>query len=236
MAYHEEAKILKRFKGQPEWLLEGAYWKAVAELLKDEKFAELTHPLSYLKKRVKDRVTDAIRKDVRARRVYAEFIGAKVQWERGLEYRHFGKIVRATDDANWAMKHADDPGVTETYGYIDFVKWLGRQNKVDAEVLLQKSTTDTTEVELGAQFGRDRLWVRRVYARMCKTLRHETGLSPDDIEGMVAEAMRRNGPVYPHSVVRATLGIGREAMGFPREEKDEAHAVDTHIRHVFSPE
>jgi hypothetical protein len=125
-----------------------------------------------------------------------------VKWERGLEYWHFGEIK----PAKWSLKAVEDPGVVETFGYVDFVRWLKRQDRTDAEVLLQKSTTEITDTDLAKRFGRDRFWVKRVYIRMAKTLVRETGLLPDEIENMVSEAERRNGPVYPLPVVK----LGRE--------------------------
>jgi DNA-directed RNA polymerase specialized sigma24 family protein len=197
MAYREQSKILKPFDTQPEWLLERAYWQAVGELLKGDKYATLTHPRSYLKSRVRSRVIDAIRKDARERRAFTVFIGAKATWERGLEYWHFGEIKPAA----WSLKAVEDPGVIETFGYVDFVRWLKRQDRTDAEVLLQKSVTEITDTDLAKRFGRDRFWVKRVYIRMAKKLVRETGLYPHEIEGMVSEAERRNGPVYPLRVV-----------------------------------
>jgi hypothetical protein len=223
MAYEAEEKILKSFKGQPDWLLEGAYWQAVGELLKDDKYATLTHPRSYLKGRVRSRVIDAIRKDARERRAFTVFIGAKATWERGLEYWHFKKIM----DAKWSLKAVEDPGVVETFGYIDFVRWLKRQDRTDAEVLLQKATTGITDTDLAEHFGRDRFWVKRVFMRMVKTLVRETGLYPDAIEGMVSEALRRNGPVNPLPVVKVTRWDGREVLSFEGESAD--------ILHAFSP-
>jgi hypothetical protein len=214
MAYHEQAKILKPFDTQPDWLLEGAYWQAVEEILKDEQFPTLRNPRAYLKTRVKWRVTDAIREDINEHRLFAASIAAPVKWERGLEHRHFDKIVRATANANWTMKMVEDPGVVETFGYIDFVRWLKRQDRTDAEVLLQKSVTGITATDLAKRFARDRFWVKRVFMRMAKKLIRETGLYPDEIERMVSEALRRNGPVNPLPVVHVTLGRweGREVV------------------------
>jgi hypothetical protein len=218
MAYEAEEKILKPFHTQPDWLLEGAYWKAVGELLKDEQFASLTSPRSYLKSRVKSRVTDAIRKDIRERRAFTGSIGAKATWERGLEYWHFGE----TKPAAWSLKAVEDPGVVETFGYIDFVRWLTRQDRTDAEVLLQKSVTGITDTDLAKRFARDRFWVKRVFTRMAKKLIRETGLYPDEIEHMVSEALRRNGPVNPLPVVHVTLGRweGREVVVGQERSKD----------------
>ena len=138
------------------------------------------------------------------------------------------------NDANWTMKAAEDPGVVETFGYIDFVRWIRRQDRIGAEVLLQKSMTGITDTDLGTRFGRDRLWVRRVYNRMAKQLVRETGLFPQEIKDMVSEALRRDGPVEPLPRVHVKLGRweGRAAMGSQREEKSEQRASD---RFLSSP-
>jgi DNA-directed RNA polymerase specialized sigma24 family protein len=230
MAYNERERLLASlpFEDQSEWLLEDTYWDAVAEIVKKAQYLGLTNPRAYLKRRVRSRIIDAIRKDARENRAFATFVGANVKWERGLPYRHFGKIMQGDDDANWTMKAVEDPGVVETFGYIDFVRWIRRQDRIDAEVLLQKSTTGITDTDLGTRCGRDRFWVKRVYNRMAKQLVRETGLFPHEIEGMVSEALRRDGPVEPLPVVHVKLGRweGRTVMGFQREEKSERRASD----------
>jgi hypothetical protein len=217
LAHNEQAKLLRPFR-QHEWLVEGAYWAAVTEAL--DKLPTIRNPRAYLKHLVKWRVTDAIRDDIHARQAFTGSIGAPAHWERGLEYWDFDKIVDADDPKHWAMKFVNDPGVTETYSYLDFKQWLQRQVKTDAEVLLRKSTTTISHGDLGKQFGRNRHWSKRVYMRMAKKLIRETGVFPHQIEHMVAEALRRH--VNPLPVVHVTLGRweGREEISYTRERWD----------------
>jgi hypothetical protein len=233
LAHNEEQKLLRRFR-QQEWLIEGAYWQAVTEAL--EKLPTLRNPRAYLKSVVKSRVIDAIRKDIHARRAFIGSIGAQPHWERGLEYRHFDKIISAGDPKNWTMKFVDDPGVTETFGYLDFKRWLQQQDKVDAEVLLRKSTTKISHGDLGKRFGRDRHWSKRVYMRMAKKLVRETGLFPHQIEGMVLEALRRIEEPLP--VVHVTLGRweGRATISYKRQDKRERRDVGEFMDDPDAPE
>jgi hypothetical protein len=225
LAWNERPKLLQRWPDQPDGLLDDAFWAAVVESL--EKLDTIRNPRAFLRVTFKSRVKDGIRADIAERRRYARSIGARTHYERGLEFQEFGKVV----PGRYSLRWVEDPGVVESFGYIDFVRWLKRQDKTDVEVLLQKTLTDVTQAELGKRFGRDRHWAKRVYDRIAKKLVKETGLFPHQIEDMVAEALRRRGPVYPLPVVHVTLGRwdGRETLSFERQEKEERRDVYRHI-------
>jgi hypothetical protein len=225
LAWNERPKLLRRYPDQPDGLLEDAFWQAVVEAL--DKLDTIRNPSAFLRLTFKSRVKDAIRADIAERRRFVRSIGARTHYERGFEFQEYGEVV----PGRYSLRWVEDPGVVETFGYIDFVRWLKRQDKTDAAVLLQKTLTNVTQAELGKQFGRDRHWAKRVYDRIARKLVEETGIYPEQIEDMAAEALRRQGPVYPLPVVRVRLGRwdGREVMSFDRQDKDERRDVAEHI-------
>jgi hypothetical protein len=234
LAFNAEERLLKKFWRQDEWLLSRAYVDAVAATL--DKLPTIRKPLAYLEAAVKSKVNTAIVRDINERRWFTASIGARPHYERGLEYQEYGEVVAADDPKLWNLKFVDHPGVTETFGYIDFKNWLYKQDKVDAEVLLRKSTTKISHGDLGKRFGRDRHWSKRVYTRMAKRLIRETGLFPDAIESMVSEALRRLDE--PPAVVQVALGRweGRATFDYKRPDRRERRDVVEQMEDPDVPE
>jgi len=232
LAHHEEEKLLKKYWQQDEWLLAGAYWEAVTATL--DKLPTIRKPRAYLKVAVESKVNSAIVKDINERRWFTSSIGARPHYERGLEYQEYGEVVAADDPELWGLKFVDDPGVVETFGYLDFKHWLYRQDKVDAEVLLRKSTTTISHGDLGKRFGRDRHWSKRVYMRMAKKLVRETGLYPHQIEYMVSEALRRLDE--PPAVVKVALGRWEGRATFDYKRQRERRDVVEYMEDPDAPE
>jgi hypothetical protein len=230
LAFDAEEKLLKKYWRQDEWLLSRAYLKAVEATLKA--LPTLRSPLAYLKTAVQSKVDTAIVRDINERRWFTASVGAQPHYERGLEYQEYGEVV----DDRWNLKFVDHPGVTETFGYLDFKNWLYKQDKVDAEVLLRKSTTKISHGDLGKRFGRDRHWSKRVYTRIAKKLIKETGLYPDAIERMVSEALRRLDE--PPAVVKVALGRweGRATFDYKRPDKRERRDAVEYMEDPDVPE
>jgi hypothetical protein len=234
LAHREEEKLLKKYWRQDEWLLSRAFLDAVEATL--DKLPTIRKPLAYLKAAVKSKVNTAIVRDINERRWFTASIDAQPHYERGLEYQEFGEVVAADNPQLWNLKYVDHPGVTETFGYIDFKRWLYQQDKVDAEVLLRKSATTISHGDLGKRFGRDRHWSKRVYMRMSKKLVRETGLFPHQIEYMVSEALRRLDE--PPAVVKVALGRweGRATFGYKHQDRRERRDVVEQMEDPDVPE
>jgi DNA-directed RNA polymerase specialized sigma24 family protein len=196
LAYHEQASTMRsrRFKDQSKEFLEDVYWNMVVKIVNKGEDLGVANQKAFLKTCYHNAVVDAIRGDIRSNRAVVEHLGCEVTWERDW--------TDGEEEPTWTMKALQEPAALEGFGYIDFAKWLKKLDKVEAEVFLQVVAGGASFTKMGAHFGRDEFWVRRVTVRLAKKFKSETGLRLEEVEGFVKEAMRKSGPVYPVQPVR----------------------------------